>query len=92
LRSWLRSSVPPPRWGSNGVQLNSGLQYLTGLRTSNEVAVVIIVVVTGLLLVSATSGVERGIQLLANLGSFATIVLFAFFLVGGGRRCRWHAA
>ncbi len=70
--------------GLNGLQLNSGLQYLTGLQKSNEVAVVIIVVVTTLFLISATSGVEKGIQWLANLGSFATIVLFLFFLVLGG--------
>jgi glycine betaine transporter len=70
--------------GLNGLQLNSGLQYLTGLEKSNRVAVVIIVVVTGLFILSATSGVERGIQFLANLGSVATIVLFFFFLVAGG--------
>jgi glycine betaine transporter len=35
-------------------------------------------------LLSATSGVERGIQFLANLGAFATIALFFFFLVAGG--------
>jgi glycine betaine transporter len=70
--------------GLNGLQLNSGLEYLTGLEKSNEVAVMIIVVVTALFLVSATSGVERGIQFLANLGAVATIGLFAFFLFAGG--------
>ena len=35
-------------------------------------------------LISATTGVEKGIQFLANLGSFATIVLFLFFLFFGG--------
>jgi glycine betaine transporter len=70
--------------GLNGLQLNSGLQYLTGLEKSNQVAVVIILVVTTLFVLSATSGVERGIQFLANLGSVATIVLFLFFLVAGG--------
>jgi glycine betaine transporter len=70
--------------GLNGLQLNSGLQYLTGLQKSDQVAVVIIVAVTALFLISATSGVERGIQFLANLGSVATIVLFFFFLVAGG--------
>ena len=70
--------------GLNGLQLNSGLQYLTGLPKSNGVAVIIIAIVTALFLLSATSGVERGIQFLANLGSIATIVLFGFFLVLGG--------
>ncbi len=70
--------------GLNGLQLNSGLQYLTGLEKSNTVAVSIIVVVTLLFCISATTGVERGIQFLANLGSVATVVLFLFFLLAGG--------
>ena len=70
--------------GLNGLQLNSGLEYLLDVPKSNGVAVVIIVVVTTLFLVSATSGVERGINFLANLGAFATIGLFLFFLVVGG--------
>ena len=70
--------------GLNGLQLNSGLEYLFDVPKSNAVAVVIIVVVTALFLVSATSGVEKGINFLANLGSFATIFLFVFFLVVGG--------
>ena len=70
--------------GLNGLQLNSGLQYLFGVPKTNVITVVIIVAVTALFLVSATTGVEKGIQFLANLGSFATIVLFLFFLVFGG--------
>ncbi len=70
--------------GLNGLQLNSGLEYLLDVPKSNGVAVAIIVVVAGLFLVSATSGVEKGINYLANLGSFATIVLFLFFLAVGG--------
>ena len=70
--------------GLNGLQLNSGLEYLLDVPKSNGVAVVIIAVVTALFLVSATSGVEKGINFLANLGAFATIGLFLFFLVVGG--------
>jgi glycine betaine transporter len=70
--------------GLNGLQLNSGLDYLTGLEKSNGVAVVIIIIVTALFVLSATSGVERGIQILANIGAGATILLFFFFLFAGG--------
>jgi glycine betaine transporter len=70
--------------GLNGLQLNSGLQYLFGVPKSNEITVVIIVLVTALFLISATTGVEKGIQFLANLGAVATIVLFFFFLLFGG--------
>src|SRR4029453_11233218 len=52
--------------GLNGLQLNSGLQYLFDVPKSNAVAVVIILVVTSLFLISATSGVEKGINILAN--------------------------
>ena len=70
--------------GLNGLQLNSGLDYLFGVPKSKRVAVVIIVVVTAMFILSATSGVEKGINFLANLGSIATIGLFLFFLVVGG--------
>jgi glycine betaine transporter len=70
--------------GLNGLQLNSGLNYLTGLEKANGVAVIIIVMVTVLFVISATSGVERGIQFLANLGAGATVVLMLFFLFLGG--------
>ncbi len=70
--------------GLNGLQLNSGMNYLTGLEKSNGVAVIIIVLVTIMFVISATSGVERGIQFLANLGGAATVVLMFFFLFLGG--------
>ncbi len=70
--------------GLNGLQLNSGLTYLFDTPKSNGVAVAIIVAVTTLFIISATSGVEKGINYLANLGAVATIALFVFFLVAGG--------
>ncbi len=70
--------------GLNGLQLNSGLDYLFDIPKSDVVAVIIIIVVTSLFLASATSGVEKGINYLANLGSVATIGLFLFFLAVGG--------
>lgn len=70
--------------GLNGLQLNSGLNYLFDIPRSDTIAVVIVVVVTSLFIISATSGVERGINYLANMGAIATIVLFVFFLVAGG--------
>ena len=47
-------------------------------------AVVVIVLVTCLFILSAVTGIERGIQFLADMGMFATIGLFLFFLVAGG--------
>lgn len=70
--------------GLNGLQLNSGLEYLFGIPRSNEIAVLVIVLVTCLFILSAVTGIERGIQFLADMGMFATIGLFLFFLVAGG--------
>jgi glycine betaine transporter len=71
--------------GLNGLQLNSGINHVIGdVPKSNAVAVVIIAIVTCLFVLSATSGVERGIQFLANLGAGATVLLFFFFLFLGG--------
>ncbi len=70
--------------GLNGLQLNSGLTYLFDVPKSNGVVVAIIVVVTSLFIVSATSGVEKGINFLANMGSVTTILMFVFFLFAGG--------
>lgn len=70
--------------GLNGLQLNSGLNYLFDVPISNTVAIIIVAIVTLLFIISATTGVERGINFLANLGAIATIVLFVFFLVAGG--------
>ena len=70
--------------GLNGLQLNSGLQYLFGIPKTNGITVLIIVLVTAAFLISATTGVEKGVQRLADLGAIATIVLFFFFLFFGG--------
>ncbi|MEI7055753.1 BCCT family transporter [Nocardioides sp. CCNWLW239] len=70
--------------GLNGLQLNSGLNYLLDVPKSNLTAVLLILVVTGIFVVSATSGVEKGINFLATLGMRATILMFCFFLIAGG--------
>ncbi|MBC3189800.1 BCCT family transporter [Pseudonocardia sp. C8] len=70
--------------GLNGLQLNSGLQYLFGVPKTNGITVTIIVLVTAMFLISATTGVERGVQFLADLGAVATVAVFLFFLFLGG--------
>src|SRR3712207_3299426 len=66
--------------GLNGLQLNSGLQYLFGSPKTNDIAVLIIVLVTAMFLITATAGVEKGVQRLADLGAVATVELFLYFL------------
>ena len=69
--------------GLGALQINSGLNFLTGLEVSNSVAIAIIFVITILFVVSAVSGVERGVQFLGNLNGGLTILLMVFFLVVG---------
>ena len=69
--------------GLGALQINSGLNFLWDVTVSNTVGVVIIIVITALFVLSAVSGVERGIQFLSNLSGGATIALMVFFLVVG---------
>ncbi len=70
--------------GLNGLQLSGGLNYLFGTPNTNLIAVFIVITVTTLFLISATTGVEKGVSKLADLGIFATIGLFLFFVFLGG--------
>ena len=69
--------------GLGALQINSGLNFLWDVPTTNAIAVVIIVVITALFVLSAVSGVERGIQFLSNMSGGATVALMVFFLVVG---------
>ncbi len=69
--------------GLGALQINSGLNFLWDVTISNGVAIVIITVITALFVLSAVSGIERGIQFLSNMSGGVTIALMVFFLVVG---------
>ena len=71
--------------GLGALQIQGGLRE-TGTITSESVAVVIgIIVVLGLcFVISAVSGVERGIQLLSNINMVFAILMVIFVLVFSG--------
>ena len=69
--------------GLGALQINGGLDFLWGVENSNGVAVIIIVVLTTAFVVSAVSGVHRGIQWLANTNMVLAIALLLFLLVVG---------
>ena len=52
--------------GLGAVQINSGLNFLWGVPTSNGLAIAIIAVLTVGFVVSAVSGVKRGVKWLSN--------------------------
>ena len=69
--------------GLGALQINSGLDFLWGVESSNGVAVAIIAVLTLAFVVSAVSGVHRGIQWLSNTNMVLAILLVLFLLVVG---------
>ncbi|MFD0958481.1 BCCT family transporter [Paenibacillus chungangensis] len=68
--------------GLGAAQINSGLHYLTGLPNTYGVQLVIIAIVTVLFLISAGTGVKRGIKYLsnANMGLALVLLLLVFVL------------
>lgn len=71
--------------GLGALQINEGMSYLFGFggREAVGLAIVIIVVLTLAFIVSALSGVHRGIQWLANTNMILAVLLLLFlFLLG----------
>ncbi|MCI2948885.1 glycine betaine transporter [Staphylococcus caledonicus] len=69
--------------GMGALQINGGLNYLFGVPNNVWVQSVIIVVVTILFLISAWSGLSKGIQYLSNLNIGLGTVLMIIALVIG---------
>lgn len=69
--------------GVGALQINGGLNYLFGLPNNIVVQGVIIAVVTGLFMLSAWSGLSRGIQYLSNTNMILAGILFAVILIVG---------
>lgn len=70
--------------GLGALQIRSGLQIVGGIgETGNAVLVVIIAVLTVAFVLSAVSGVARGIQWLSNINMVLAVVLAAFVFVVG---------
>ncbi|MGW0816480.1 BCCT family transporter [Streptomyces viridiviolaceus] len=69
--------------GLGALQINSGMNELWGIADSTSLAVLIIAVLTVLFVVSALSGVHRGIQWLSNGNMILAAVLLLFVFVVG---------
>ncbi|WP_199617030.1 glycine betaine uptake BCCT transporter [Paenibacillus alkalitolerans] len=69
--------------GLGAAQINGGLSYLTGIPNTIAVQFIIIAVVTVLFILSAGTGVKRGIKYLSNTNMVLAVVLFVFFLFLG---------
>lgn len=70
--------------GLGALQIGSGLEIVTGLGTAgNGVLVAIIVILTVCFILSAVSGVSKGIQYLSNINMVLAVVLAVFVFVVG---------
>jgi len=71
--------------GFGAIQINGGLSYLTdnAIPNSMEVRTVIIVVTTALFMLSALSGLGKGIKILSNLNMILAIALLAIAIAVG---------
>ena len=71
--------------GFGAIQINGGLSYLTdnAIPNSMEVRTVIIAVTTGLFVLSALSGLGKGIKILSNINMILAIALLAIAIAVG---------
>ena len=69
--------------GLGALQINSGMDFLWGVEPSDGIAVAIIAVLTAAFVLSAISGVHKGIQWLSNTNMVLAILLVLFLLVVG---------
>ncbi|MFC5699373.1 BCCT family transporter [Pseudomonas sp. GCM10022186] len=69
--------------GLGAQQINSGLNYLWNTGESNSIALAIIAVMTVLFILSAVSGVGKGVQFLSNLNMVVAVLLLLFLAAVG---------
>ncbi|MFF2531735.1 BCCT family transporter [Brevibacillus sp. NPDC058079] len=69
--------------GLGTLQINGGLSHLFGLPTNTTVQIVIISIITVLFLLSATTGLDRGIKYLSNTNLVLALLLLLLTLVLG---------
>lgn len=69
--------------GLGAMQINGGLTHLTGLPNGAGTQLAIIVAVTALFMISAVSGLDRGIKMLSNVNLSLASLLLLFVLIAG---------
>ncbi|MBF7018775.1 BCCT family transporter [Staphylococcus sp. 18_1_E_LY] len=69
--------------GMGALQINGGLNYLFGVPNNVWVQAIIIVIVTILFIMSAWSGISKGIQYLSNLNISLGLILMVIVLILG---------
>ncbi len=69
--------------GFGSLQVNAGLNYLFGVPNNAGVQIIIIAIITVLFMISAMTGIGRGIRYLSNLNMVLAAFLLLFIFVVG---------
>ena len=69
--------------GTGAMQMTGGLSYLFGFANTPGAVAIVITFITICFVISAITGIGRGIKFLSNLNIVLMLILFIFFLVFG---------
>ncbi|MEA1959935.1 MAG: BCCT family transporter [Bacillota bacterium] len=69
--------------GLGALQINGGIAYVSGIANNINVQILIILVVTVLYILSATTGLNKGIRILSNVNLSIATALLLFVLILG---------
>ncbi|WP_182359115.1 BCCT family transporter [Tomitella gaofuii] len=69
--------------GLAGLEIAAGLSYVFGLDASNNVAVISILILTVVFVITAVSGVEKGMKHASNINLVLAFALMMFVLIAG---------
>ncbi|MCM3160276.1 BCCT family transporter [Metabacillus litoralis] len=67
--------------GLGAAQINSGLSYIAGIPNNFTVQLIIISIVTVLFILSASTGIQKGIKYLSNANMALAVILLIVFLI-----------
>ncbi|MCM3668729.1 BCCT family transporter [Mesobacillus maritimus] len=67
--------------GLGAAQINGGLNYVAGVPNSFPIQLIIIAIVTVLFMLSATTGLNKGIKYLSNANLILAVILLFTFLI-----------
>ncbi|HZW67365.1 MAG TPA: BCCT family transporter [Pseudogracilibacillus sp.] len=70
-------------FGLSAMQITGGLSFLTPLPNTTTVQLIIIAIVTVLFMISAASGLDKGIRLLSNTNIAVAAILVLFIIIFG---------
>jgi len=69
--------------GLGAQQINSGLNELVGMPVNNNMASIIVVVITFAFIISAVTGIDKGIKILSNINITIGGILLLFVIIFG---------